>query len=130
MAAPSILVAYIDTSGKTLILGFNQTVVEGVGGLGGFTVAGLSISNPVVSGTAVTFDTDVVYAGDVISNVFYVQPTDGLENAGGEDVESFNRSVSNFSVLPAPSGQQDFSGKIIKGVISNDIVRNNVIVHR
>ena len=130
MAAPFVNTAYIDTAGLSLIVGFDQTIVEGAGGLGGFTVAGLSISNPVVSGAAVTFDTDVVYSGDSIANVFYVQPGDGVENAGGEDVASFNRTVLNFSGRAAPSGQQDFSGKIIKGVISNDIVRNNMIVHR
>ena len=128
MAAPSILVAYVDTAGKSLILGFNQTVVEGTGGLGGFTVEGLSISNPAVAGTAVTFDTDVVYAGDVIANVFYVQPGDGVENAGGEDVESFNRIVNNFSELSRPSSVLDTSGKIIKGVISLDVIRHNIVV--
>ena len=130
MAAPVILSAYIDTFGLSLILGFDQLVVEGAGGLGGFTVAGLTLSSPAVAGTSVTFNTDLVYSGDSVASVFYVQPGDGVENAGGEDVASFNRTILNFSATPAPSGQQDLSGKIIKGVISNDIVRNNIIFHR
>ena len=130
MAAPFVATAYIDTAGLSLIVGFDQAIVEGAGGLGGFTVAGLTLSSPVVSGTAVTFSTNLVYSGDSVASVFYVQPGDGVENAGGEDVASFNRTVINFSERLAPSGQQDLSGKIIKGVISNDIVRNNIIVHR
>ena len=130
MAAPVVVTAYIELSGLALILGFDQTVVEGAGGLGGFTVAGLTLSSPEAVGSFITFSTDPVYSGDSVASIFYVQPGDGVENAGGEDVASFNRTVLNFSAASAPSGQQDLSGKIIKGVISNDIVRNNIIVHR
>lgn len=99
---PVITSASIPSAGTTLVANTNETVVEGSGGDGGFTVSAsggaVTVSNVVATGSAITLTLSrTINNGETIT-WSYTQPGNGIEDSAGNDLVTFSgQSVTNNS---------------------------------
>lgn len=105
--APTLVAAI--ANGTSLTMTFSETVSIGAGGNGGFTMtpSGGAATLAYASGTGTT---TLVYTinrtlvqGETITNLAYVQPTNGIQDAIGNDLLSFDSvTVTNQTESTPP----------------------------
>lgn len=102
--APELVSATIDGNGTTFSLVFNEIVQFGAGGNAGWTItpSGAAATLAYTSGagtTTLVYTISRTIASIETATVNYMQPGNGVENAGGADLASIvGGSVTNNSV--------------------------------
>lgn len=106
-AAPTFVSASVSSDGNTTSITFSRAVTDGGAGLDGMvvTASGGAVTLSYVSGdggvTLVYTNSRTIDYGEVLSNLTYTQPTNGIEALDdAQDVESFSgESVTNGSLV-------------------------------
>ena len=106
---PTFSSAAVPTGGTTLVVTCSENMAVGAGGGNGMTVTAsggaVTLTYASVSTNTVTYNTSrTIQAGEILSNLSYTQPTNGLEDASnnGNDLASFSgQAVTNNSTADA-----------------------------
>jgi hypothetical protein len=111
--APTLSSASIPTTGDSLSIVFNEAVSIGAGGTGGFTIAmsggavTLTYSSGSGSNTLVYTTSRTITSGETCSDFDYTQPTNGVEDAAGNDLVSFSNQQASVTNNSSESGGGD-----------------------
>lgn len=105
--APTLVAAI--ANGTSLTMTFSEAVSIGAGGNGGFTMtpsggaATLSYASGSGSTTLVYTINRTLVQGETITDLAYTQPTNGVEDAAGNDLATFNSvTVTNHTESTPP----------------------------
>jgi hypothetical protein len=108
--APTLDSATIDSAGTSITLAFDETVVVGAGGNGGFTVslAGGACTLTYSSGSGTSsliYTTSRTITRNDAGTLDYVQPGNGIEDGSGNDLASFSDEplVNDSTANTAPT---------------------------
>jgi hypothetical protein len=110
---PTLVSATIPAAGTSISIVFNEAVTFGAGLDGGFTIAmsGGAVTLSYLSGdgsTTLVYTTSrTIEAGETCSDFDYTQPTNGVEDAAGNDLVSFSNQQASVTNSSSQTGGGD-----------------------
>lgn len=119
IVAPTVTGATINISGNSIAVEFSETVAVGVGGSGGFSLStsGGSVGLEYASGSGTStlnFTPARTISSTETLSLTYVNPGDGIEDAAGNDLESFSgQAVTNNSTVNSAPTDISISGSTV-----------------
>lgn len=116
--APTLTSLTFDTAGTSAALLFDEAVSFGAGGSGGFsiTMSGGAVTLTYASGTGTSTLTytpsRTIFSGESCSDLDFTQPTDGLQDAAGNELATFTNQqakVTNNSTATNYERRENFN---------------------